>query len=73
MLESSLELSADEQNLGAARIFVGLRDNEEAFSRLEDSRFWGDPHVDLNAQHWLAPLRDDPRYKAKLRHIVLEP
>jgi tetratricopeptide (TPR) repeat protein len=73
MLESSEELSVDELNLSTAQIYVGLGDDEEAFRRLEDSRFWRDPHVDLNAMHWLAPLRDDPRYKAKLRRIGLEP
>jgi serine/threonine protein kinase len=32
-----------------------------------------DPRLKREAAHWLAPLRDDPRYKAKLRRIGLEP
>jgi TolB-like protein/Tfp pilus assembly protein PilF len=71
-LESSRRLSASQANRGIAQIYVGLGDYEEAFRRLEKSRYGGVPHVNLNAEHWWAPLRNDPRYIAKLRRIGLQ-
>jgi serine/threonine protein kinase len=51
----------------------GLGDHEEAFRRL-DSLSPDDPlRIDLNAIHWLAPLRGDPRYQDALRRVGLQP
>ena len=70
-LESSQESPVYvSKNLLTAQIYVGLGDYEEAFRRLGNSSF---VHMHLNAFHWTAPLRDDPRYHEQLRRVGLEP
>ena len=69
-LESSQKSSIYySKNLLIAKIYVGLRDYEEAFRRLDDSS----GSIIVNALYWLAPLRDDPRYHERLHRVGLEP
>ena len=68
-VESSADPSAFQKDWFTARIYAGLGDDDEAFRRVERL----DPQFAMIVMElpFLAPFRDNPRYKALLRRVGL--